>query len=190
MAPTVNVPLLVSPEVAVIKPEIVGVAVQVVPVTVRLPPKLVRLDPETVKVLSKVVAPWRVRAPGVVVEPMVLIELEPEPKVLVREEPVPKVVAPEEVKVVKLPAPPVIEPAPEMLPDESMAMVGVFKKLAYPVADSKLMPLVVFPAALPPVPAGKSTTFKVLVSDEGAVLLVGVITRPLEVTPAPELVKA
>jgi hypothetical protein len=185
---TVTVPLLVNPDVAVMRPEMVGVAVQAVPVTVRLPPKEVRLLPETVKVLSRVVAPWRVRAPGVVEEPMVLTLLAPEPKVLVREAPVPMVEAPEEVKVVKLPAPPVMEPAPEMLPEESMTMEGVFTKFLYPVADSKLIPLVVFPATLPPVPAGKSTTSKVLVPDDGAVLLVGVMTNPITVLPAPELV--
>ena len=105
----------------------VGVAVQVVPVTVRFPPNDVKLDPETVKVLSKVVAPCRVSAPGVVVDPMVLIEEAPAPKVLVVEEPVATVVLPVEVKVVKLPAPPEME-APVMAPAESITIVGVFKK--------------------------------------------------------------
>ena len=118
----------VSPPLAVISPDMVGVAVQVVPVTVRLPPSEVRNDPETVNVLSNVVAPCKVNAPGVVVEPMVLMEEAPEPHVLVVLEPVASVVFPDEVKVVKLPAPPVIEPAPEILPDESITIVGVFKK--------------------------------------------------------------
>ena len=121
-------PLAVTPEVAVIRPEIVGVAVQAVPVTVKFPPRLVKLEPETVKVLSRVVAPWRVKAPGVVVEPMVLMELAPDPKVLVVEEPVANVVLPELVKVVKDPAPPVIEPAPLMLPELSITMEGVLMK--------------------------------------------------------------
>ena len=125
---TVKVPLDVTPLVAVINPEMVGVAVQAVPVTVKFPPRLVKLEPETVKVLSKVVAPWRVKAPGVVVEPMVLMELAPDPKVLVVEEPVANVVLPELVKVVKDPAPPVIEPAPLMLPELSITMEGVLMK--------------------------------------------------------------
>ena len=55
------------------------------------------------KLLSSVVAPCRVRAPGVVVEPMVLMEEAPEPKVLVRELPVPMVEAPLLVRVLKAP---------------------------------------------------------------------------------------
>ena len=46
-----------------------------------------------------------------------------------------------------------------------------------------------FPA-LPPVPAGKLMTFKVLVPEDGAVLLVGVKTTPWTVFPAPPLVLA
>src|SRR5438105_6618914 len=72
---TVTAPLEVNPALAVINPETVGVAVQTVPLTVRFPPKVVRLLPVRVKVLSRVVAPWRVKAPGVVVEPMVLMEI-------------------------------------------------------------------------------------------------------------------
>ena len=52
------------------------------------------------------------------------------------------------------------------------------------------MPLVVLSASLPPPPAGKFITLTVLVPEEGLVLLVGVITRPEEVTPALELVRA
>jgi hypothetical protein len=107
---TVTVPLEVKPEVAVIKPEMVGVAVQVVPVTVRFPPREVKLLPETVKVLSKVVAPCRVKAPGVVVDPMVLTDEAPAPKVLVVEDPVPMVELPDEVRVVKAPAAGVVPP--------------------------------------------------------------------------------
>ncbi len=127
LAETVNVPLEVRPEVAVMRPEMVGVAVQAVPVTVRFPPREVRLVPETVKVLSKVVAPWRVRAPGVVDEPMVLIDEAPEPKVLVREVPVPRVVAPEEVRVVKAPVLGVVEPivpgATQVAPTKLLALM-------------------------------------------------------------------
>jgi hypothetical protein len=129
LAPTVRVPLEVNPEVAVINPEIVGVAVQEVPVTVRFPPKDVRLDPETVKVLSKVVAPWRVKAPGVDVDPIVLTEEAPEPNVLVRDEPVPMVEAPEEVKVVNAPDPGVPEPI-----EPGAAKVAPFKDEALRLA--------------------------------------------------------
>ena len=65
---------------------------------------------ERVKVLSSVVAPWSVRAPGVVTAPIVLTEEAPEPKVLVSEEPVPMVEAPEEVRVVKAPEAAVVAP--------------------------------------------------------------------------------
>src|SRR3989344_6721143 len=83
----------------------------------RLPPRLVRLLPETVNVLSKVVAPWRVRVPGVVTEPMALIE----------EAPVPRVVAPEEVRVVKAPVLGVVEPmvpgATQVAPTKLLALM-------------------------------------------------------------------
>ena len=58
------------------------------------------------------------------------------------------------------------------------------------MAEAKLIALVVLSASLPPVPAGKLMTFKVLVPETGLALLVGVMTRPEEVTPAPVLVKA
>ena len=65
-----------------------------VPFTVRFPPKVVRLFPDTVNVLSSVVAPWSVSAPGVVEEPMVLTDDAPDPNVLVFDDPVPNVAAP------------------------------------------------------------------------------------------------
>ena len=102
--------LLSKPEVMVTKPEIVGVAVQAVPVTVRFPPREVKLLPETVRVLSKVVAPCRVKAPGVVVEPMILVDEAPAPRVLADEEPVPRVELPDEVRLVKAPLEGVPEP--------------------------------------------------------------------------------
>jgi hypothetical protein len=133
----------------------VGVAVQAVPVTVKSPPKEVRLLPETVKVLSKVVAPCRVRVPvelpivvaAVPVEftkavpkmvvaplialvppdtPMVLAANVPVPKVLVREEPVPSVVAPDDVNVVKAPVLAVPDP---MAP--GTAKVAPLRELAF-----------------------------------------------------------
>jgi hypothetical protein len=96
----VKVPFDVNPDVAVIKPEIVGVAVQEVPVTVKFPPREVRLLPETVKVLSSVVAPCRVNDPGVIADPIELIE----------DAPVPRVVDPDEVRVVKAPVEGVVAP--------------------------------------------------------------------------------
>src|SRR5450756_2426149 len=70
------------------------------PVRLRLPPSVVRLFPDTVKVLSSVVAPWRVNAPGVVTEPIVLTE----------EAPLPMVELPDDVRVVKAPVPGVVLP--------------------------------------------------------------------------------
>ena len=87
------------------------------PVKLRLPPREVKLAPETVKVLSRVVAPCKVRVPGVVVEPIVLMEESPEPKVLVVPAPVAKVVLPEEVKVEKAPVDAEVAPmAVELMP--------------------------------------------------------------------------
>ncbi len=118
----------VNPDEAVTNPEMVGVAVQAVPVTVKLPPNEVRLLPETVKVLSSVVAPCRVKAPGVVTDPMVLIDDAPDPKVLVSDDPVPNVVAPEEVRVVKEPAPPEIAPVPAVKDAKVAAPVPEMEK--------------------------------------------------------------
>jgi hypothetical protein len=71
----------------------------------------------TVKVLSKDVAPCRVNAFGVVLEPMVLIDEAPDPNVLVSDEPVPRVVAPDEVRVVNAPVEVVVAPiAVELIP--------------------------------------------------------------------------
>jgi hypothetical protein len=56
------------------------------------------------------------------------------------------------------------------------------------VAEAKLMPLVTLSASLPLVPAANEMTFKVLVPEEGLVLLVGVKTMPPTVFPAPPLV--
>ncbi len=124
---TVTVPFEVNPEVAVIKPEMVGVAVQAVPVTVRFPPNEVKLLPETVKVLSRVVAPCKVNAPGVVVDPMVLIDEAPDPKVLVKEAPVPMVELPDEVKVVNAPVEgvllPIVPGMAQVLPNSWVALI-------------------------------------------------------------------
>ena len=62
------------------------------------------------KVLSNVVAPCRVKAPGVVTDPMVFTDEAPDPKVLVVLAPVAKVVLPEEVNVVNAPVPGVAAP--------------------------------------------------------------------------------
>jgi hypothetical protein len=103
-------------------------------VPVPAPPKA-----ERTKVLSSVVAPCKVKAPGVVVEPMVLIleapppivlVLEaPEPKVLVSEAPVPIVELPDEVNVVKAPVLGVPEPI-----GPGAAKVAPFRELAFKLA--------------------------------------------------------
>ena len=126
---TVTAPFAVKPEVAVINPDIVGVAVQLVPVTVKLPPRLVKLLPDTVKVLSSVVAPCSVSAPGVVDEPMVLIDEAPLPKVLVSDEPVPIVLAPVELSVVKAPEDGVLAPTvvPLILPPVAVKVPAVME---------------------------------------------------------------
>ena len=131
----VAVPLAVNPEVAVIKPEIVGVAVQAVPVTVKFPPREVRLLPETVKVLSNVVAPCKVKVPGVVTEPIVFID----------EAPVPKVVDPDDVNVVKAPVPAVV--APILVALMPVAVVSKLEELTVkaPVPKVKTALLLVVP---------------------------------------------
>jgi len=95
----------------------VGVAVQAVPVTVKFPPREVRLLPETVKVLSNVVAPCKVKVPGVVTEPIVFID----------EAPVPKVVDPDDVNVVKAPVLGVVDPtvpgATQVAPTKEEALI-------------------------------------------------------------------
>src|SRR3989344_4475048 len=78
------------------------------------------LAPVWEKLLSSVVAPCKVSAPGVVAEPMVLIELAPAPKVLVVPAPVASVVLPVEARVSKVPPPekvvaPVMVVAPTMV---------------------------------------------------------------------------
>lgn len=60
-------------------------------------------------------APCKVKAPGVVVEPMVFTEAAPEPRVLVVEAPVPRVELPELVSVVKAPVPGVVAPTGVLL---------------------------------------------------------------------------
>jgi hypothetical protein len=80
------------------------------------------------------------------------------------------------------PVSPVSDPA-----DERIA-VGVLKKFLYPVAEAKLIPVVVKLPALPPVPASKEITLTVLVPEDGVVLLVGVKSIPCRATPAPALV--
>lgn len=60
--------------------------------------------------LSRVVAPCKLKAPGVVTEPMTLVDEAPAPRLLADEAPVPKVELPEEVRVVKAPDPWVVTP--------------------------------------------------------------------------------
>lgn len=164
----VKSPLEVNPEVAVMRPEMVGVAVQAVPVTVRFPPREVRLLPETVNVLSSVVAPWRVRAPGVVTEPMVFIDDAPEPKVLVVDEPVPRVVLPLEVSVVKAPVPAVPAPtltklaAPAAVTFQLLSVMETVVEEALPmvmVLATASLPMVMVLAVVPPSPMWMVSAF-------------------------------
>jgi hypothetical protein len=104
-------PILIPPVEAIIFPPKVEVPVptlkvlapvtSVLPLSETLPvPVLNVCAPVCEKVLSNVVAPCKVKAPGVVTEPMVLIEEAPEPKVLIVFIPVARVVSPVEVIVV------------------------------------------------------------------------------------------
>src|ERR1035437_1234095 len=149
-----------TPSVPVISPEIVGVAVQEFPVTVKFPPKEVKLLPETVNVLSSVVAPCRVNAPGVPVEPIVFVDEAPLPKVLV-EAPVPNVVDPLEVKVENAPVegvpapivvpfivPPVAVNVPAVIAFEAPDNVSVFEYVPESPADNKTP--VAFSIGVPP----------------------------------------
>jgi len=176
---TVTAPFEVKPEVAVMSPEMVGVAVQAVPMTVKFPPKEVRLLPETVNALSKVVAPCKVKVPvpfpivvaavpvelikvvpKTVVEPlmafvpptapMVLAANVPVPKVFVSEAPVPMVELPEEVSVMKLPAPPLIELEPAEIEENVAAPAPVIDHCASLSAKSELaLPMVMMPVEVP-----------------------------------------
>jgi len=99
------------------------------PVRLRFPPSVVRLFPDTVKVLSSVVAPWRVNAPGVVTDPIVFTEEAPLPKVLVSAVPVPMVELPDDVRVVNAPDPGVVLPI-----GPGAAKVAPFRELALRLA--------------------------------------------------------
>ena len=55
------------------------------------------------------------------------------------------------------------------------------------MAEAKLIPLVVVPEGNRAVPASKERRFKVLVPDDGVVVLVGVMSKPPMVTPDPGL---
>ena len=159
-----TVPFDVSPDVAVTSPEIVGVAVQAVPVTVRFPPRDVRPVPSNVrvglvvtfpKVMAVVLAPpativdpSKVKVPGVVAAPMVLIDEAPEPNVFVSDEPVPIVDAPEDVRVVKDPAPPEIPAVQANAPVELVTVQPVDPD----PPPSKMSPVDVVPRDIVPVP--------------------------------------
>ena len=132
-----------------------------VPLTVRFPPKEVRLFPDTVKVLSSVVAPWSVRAPGVVVDPMVLIDDEPEPNVLVFDAPVPRVAAP------------TLDTAP---PLDTVKFVELIKFVANvpwkfkPLVIAPLVCLICIPLVSVPAPVCSTRIALVLVPDALALL--------------------
>src|SRR3989344_1381029 len=94
------------------------------------------LAPVWEKLLSSVVAPCNVSAPGVVAEPMVLIELAPAPKVLVVPAPVASVVLPVEARVSKVPPPEKVV-APVMVVAPTMVVAPVMV-----VARSEVEPIV------------------------------------------------
>ncbi len=99
-----------------------------VPVVISVAAPVMVIAP-VLKVLSRVVAPCRVKAPGVVIEPMVLTLEAPEPKVLVSETPVAIVLAPDEVRVVKAP----VEAVPEPI-GPGAAKVAPLSELAFKLA--------------------------------------------------------
>lgn len=77
----------------------------------------------------------------------------------------------------------VIPVAPVIAPAEEITIEGVFKKLVYPVAERKFIPLVVSDPPRTP-PASKLSRFRALVPDKGVEVLVGVISNPPTVIPA------
>jgi hypothetical protein len=169
---------VVNPDVAVMSPEIVGVAVQAVPVTVRFPPRVVSPVPSKVRVglvvtfprvntvvfaePATMVEPRRVRVPGVVAEPIVLIDDAPDPKVFVNDDPVPIVEAPEEVSVVKEPALPEMGPAilanvaaPAAVTDQLLSVIETPVAVALPIAivlATAALPILIVFAFVAPVP--------------------------------------
>ena len=125
--------MLVPPIVKVPVPTVKGLD----PVTVVAPfketvpvPVEKVLFPVWEKELSKVVAPWRVNVPGVVVEPMVFTEEAPEPMVFVEEEPEPKELV-------------VLVPVPKVeLPEEVIVVEAMVEGVVAPIAVL-LIPVVV-----------------------------------------------
>ena len=115
---------------------------------------------------ATIVEPKRVSVPGVVPEPIVLIDEAPEPKVLVSDAPVPIVEAPDEVRVVKEPAlvPPVMSVVNASVPP----LLGNDIALAEEAVDERVV-------AFTPVP---------MTRPEAAVVAVSIVPwiAPLEVT--------
>ena len=75
--------------------------------------------------------------------------------------------------------PDAIVPAPEILPEESITIDGVLRKLVKPVVAPKLIPLTVPLAA-----ATKLSKFEVLVPDAGAAAACSVKVKPFTASPA------
>jgi len=101
---------------------------------------VVLADPATI------VEPKRVRVPGVVAEPIVLIDDAPDPNVLVSVAPVPMVDAPDEVRVVKEPAlvPPVISEMKATVPDAFLNVI------VFVVVGSVIAKIVLFASTVTP----------------------------------------
>ena len=146
-----EVPASMVKLVAAVETEMAGVT----PVKLKLPPREVKLAPETVKVLSRVAAPCKVKAPGVVVEPIVLMEESPEPKVLVVPAPVARVVLPEEVRVVKAPVPGVVAPMEGKLAAPVPAMFHWASVIA---TSAAAWPIAIESAPVAPVPIAMVST--------------------------------
>ncbi|MCX6754148.1 MAG: hypothetical protein NTV03_03790 [Candidatus Nomurabacteria bacterium] len=157
-------------------------------------------DPVWEKVLSRVVAPWKVSDPGVVVEPMVLLDEAPLPNVLVVLIPVARVVLPEEVIVVDELFGIVTVPVPnvtgllvvvlmERVVAEVRSMIGfkdemfvetLFKvSMPVPVVNVLLPVILVFPLSdTTPVPVEKEP-----LPDWMKFELFWIVTVPLDVNP-------
>lgn len=148
-----------APPVVTFNPE-PAVKAKVVPARAKVPvefPIVVDADPvELIKVVPKtVVEPLIALVPPET--PKVLAAEVPVPKELVKEGPVPIVEFPEEVRVVKDPAPPEIPPEPVIVPSQLKAPAVVMVQPVEPKPPAKLMLPVEVPAMLtaPEVPASR-----------------------------------
>ena len=93
--------------------------------------------------------PCKVKVPGVVVEPIVLMEEAPEPKVLVVFMPVARVVLPEDVRVVKAPEPAVPAPIETKFATPASVTDQLLSVIETPVAITSPMVIVLACVLLP-----------------------------------------